>query len=254
MNCNEVHLAIGAEPAATSPDLEAHLRECAACAEYRREMLELDAQIHRALKIDLSAVGENVPHADAARSESSARPAVRLISSTPSPLLEKSSWAASLKRQWALAASVLFAIGVALVLWAALPGHTLAADVVQHVIAEPLPADEKPLQPEALAAVLQNAHLRLDPIGGDVLFAQTCFFRGRLVPHFVVRSGGAAVTVLVLSRESVSAPVHFDESGYSGVLFPNPGHGSIAVLSRAQVDSEQEARHILSALHAQPEA
>jgi hypothetical protein len=74
------------------------------------------------------------------------------------------------------------------------------------------------------------------------------------VPHFVVRSRGAAVTVLVLPRESVNAPMHFDESGYRGVLFPNPGHGSIAVLSRSQVDSEEEARQILSALHSQPAA
>jgi hypothetical protein len=253
MNCTDVHLAIGAEPQAMTPALEAHLRECASCAEYRREMLELDAQIHRALQIDLAALRSDVSQAEAAKGESSARPAVRLVSSTPPPP-EQSSWAAALRRQWALAASVLFAIGVALVLWGALPTHTLAADVVAHVISEPLPSDGKAISPAVLEGVLQNAHLQLDPSDREVLFAQTCFFRGRLVPHFVVRSGGAAVTVLVLPREPVDAPVHFDESGYSGVLYPNPGHGSIAVLSRAQVDSEQEARQILSALHSQPAA
>jgi hypothetical protein len=255
MNCTEVHLAIGAEPQAMTPALEAHLRECPSCAEYRREMLELDAQIHRALKIDLNALRSDVAQTDADDSESATRPAVRLVSSTlPPPAPEKSSWGAVLRRQWALAASVLFAVGVALVLWGALPSHTLAADVVAHVISEPLPGDGRAVPPATLETVLQNAHLRLDPMDRDVLFAQTCFFRGRLVPHFVVRSGGAAVTVLVLPRESVNAPVHFDESGYSGVLFPNPGHGSIAVLSRTQVDSEKEARQILSALHSQPAA
>jgi len=256
MNCTEVHLAIGAEPQAMTPALEAHLRECASCADYRREMLELDAQIHRALKIDLAALRGDAPQTDGAKTEpSSARPAVRLVSSPlpPSPL-EDSSWRASFKRQWALAASVLFAVGVAAVLWGALPRHTLAADVVAHVISEPLPSDGKVLAPSVLEGVLQNAHLQLDPADREVLFAQTCFFRGRLVPHFVVRSGDAAVTVLVLPRESVNAPVHFDESGYSGVLLPNPGHGSIAVLSRTPVDSEKEARQILSELHSQPAA
>jgi hypothetical protein len=255
MNCTEVHLAIGAEPAGTTPELEAHLRECASCAEYRREMLELDAQIHRALKIDLAALRDDAPRIDASRSEPPARPGVRLVPSTLPPTApEKSSWAASLKQQWALAASVLFAVAVALVLWGALPRHTLAADVVQHVIGEPLPAGEKVLPLETLETVLHSANLRLDPIHRDVLFAQTCFFRGRLVPHFVVRSGGAAITVLVLPRESVDAPVHFEESGYKGVLLPNPGHGSIAVLSRTEVDSEQEGHQILSALHLQPAA
>jgi Protein of unknown function (DUF3379) len=254
MNCTEVHLAVGAEPQGMTPALEAHLRDCASCAEYRREMLELDAQIHRALKIDLAALRADAPHADAARSEPAARSAVRLVASAAAPPPEESTWGAALKRQWALAASVLFALGVALVLWGALPRHTLAADVVAHVISEPLPPDGKVLSPAVLEGVLQNAHLQLDPSDREVLFAQTCFFRGRLVPHFVVRSGGAAVTVLVLARERVDAPVHFDESGYSGVLLPNPGHGSIAVLSRAQVDSEQEARQILSALHSQPAA
>lgn len=254
MNCTAVHLAIGAEPQGMTPELEAHLRECASCAEYRREMLELDAQILRAMKIDLAALRSDAPQADAAQ-DLPARPPVRLVSSAPpSPPPEKSSWGAVLKRQWALAASVLFAVGVVLVLWGALPRHTLAADIVQHVLSEPLPAQEKVLPPAVLETVLQNANLRLDPIHREVLFAQTCFFRGRLVPHFVVRSGNAAVTVLVLSREQIDGPVHFDESGYRGVLLPNPGHGSIAVLSRSQVDSEKEGRQILSALHSLPAA
>jgi hypothetical protein len=255
MNCTEVHLAIGAEPQGMTPALEAHLRECASCAEYRREMLELDTRIHRALKIDLAALRADAPHADAAKGEPATRPPVRLVTSTPPPPApEESSWGATFKRQWALAASVLFALGVVAVLWGALPRHTLAADVVAHVISEPIPNDGKALSPDVLDGVLQNAHMQLDSANREVLFAQTCFFRGRLVPHFIVRSGGSEVTVLVLPREEIDAPMHFDESGYRGVLLPNPGHGSIAVLSRAPVDSEKEGREILSELHSQPAA
>jgi len=254
MNCTEAHIAIGAEPQGTSPTLEAHLRECASCAEYRREMLELDAQIHRALQIDLAALRSDAAQTDAPKSEPHARPAVRLVSGEAPPPPQKSSWVSSLRHQWALAASVLFAVGVVLVLWAALPRHTLAADIVAHVIDERAPTDEPAVSPDKLAAVLQNANLRLDPISGEVVFAQSCFLRGRLVPHLIVRSGDAAITVLVLLHESVDAPRHFDENGYKGVLLPNPGHGSIAVLSRSPMDSEKEAHQILSALHLQPAA
>ena len=141
-----------------------------------------------------------------------------------------------------------------LILWGALPRHSLAADVVAHVISEPLPAAETPVPQAALAAVLQSSNLRIDPIKQPVLFAQTCFFRGRLVPHFVVRTGNAAVTVLVLPDEALKAPEHFSDNGYNGVLLPNAGHGSIAVLSRTRMDPELEAREILNALHLQPAA
>lgn len=249
MKCSDAHLAIGAEPHGESPELEQHLRECAACGEYRREMRALDDQIRRALSIDIAAL----------KTDTAARSHVRLVSSAPAPQFEpppaaEPSWLSAMGRQWALAASVLFATVVGFILWGALPRHSLAADVVAHVVSEPLPSPEQTLPADALESVLHSAHLHLDPIGQDVLFAQTCFFRGRLVPHFVVRSGDAAVTVLVLSNESLKAPESFNEGGYTGILYPNEGHGSIAVLSRGHVNSEQEARQILSALHWQPAA
>jgi hypothetical protein len=243
MNCSDVHLAIGAEPRGMSPGLEEHLRVCNACAVYRREMLELDTQIHGALGIDAAALKSDVP----------TRPTVRLVSSTPS-VPANTSWLSAMGRHWAVAASVLFAVGVVFVLWAALPRHSLASDVVAHVISEPLPETGQLVPRAALDSVLQTSNLRIDPLNRDVLFAQTCFFRGRLVPHFVVRAGNAALTVLVLPDENVKAPEHFKGSGYSGVLLPNAGRGSIAVLSRTQVDSDSEARVILNALHSQPAA
>lgn len=240
MKCPEVHLAIGAEPQNMSPQLEQHLHECAACTQFRREMIGLDEQIHRAMKIDLGALKSDAP----------ARPNVRLVSSAsaaePAP---RPSWKQVMARQWALAASLLLAVGVIFALWGALPRHSLAADVVAHVISEPLPASVAALPKPALDGVLQGANVSIDPLTHQVLFAQTCFFRGRLVPHFVVRSGDAAVTVLVLQNESLQAPEPFNEGGYDGILYPVRGHGSIAVLSRRSIDPEKQAREIVSALH-----
>jgi hypothetical protein len=241
MNCSQVHLAIGAEPRGMSPAIEQHLRECAACAVYQREMLELDERIQRALQIDMAALKNDAP----------TKPAVRLVPSAPPP---QQSWLASAGRQWALAASVLLAVAVVMVLWGALPRHSLASDVVAHVISEPLPAVQEPVPHAALDAVLKSSNLRLDPIDREVVFAQTCFFRGRLVPHLVVRAGHAEVTVLLLPNESLQAPQHFDDSGYRGILLPNGSNGSIAVLSRTQMDAESAAREILNALRLRPAA
>jgi hypothetical protein len=49
MTCADVRLSLGAEPHAMTDALDTHLRECAACAVYRREMIQLDQQIQAAL-------------------------------------------------------------------------------------------------------------------------------------------------------------------------------------------------------------
>ena len=50
MTCDEARLLIGGDPAASTPELEEHVRGCAACAQLRREMQALDGDILRALQ------------------------------------------------------------------------------------------------------------------------------------------------------------------------------------------------------------
>ncbi|HEX3847673.1 MAG TPA: hypothetical protein VHV81_09850, partial [Steroidobacteraceae bacterium] len=40
------------------------------------------------------------------------------------------------------------------------------------------------------------------------------------------------VTVMVLVHEEVKKPMRFDEEGYRGVIVPDEGHGSLAVLTQ----------------------
>ena len=210
MKCSDFQLSLGAEPSATSPELEAHVRECAACAQYRREMLKLDADIRRALMIDLDALG------------APARP--------PAP-------AYSRVRQWALAASVLLTIAAILVMWGALPRHSLAADVVSHVISEPIPGTlDHPVDPGTVRDVMAYSGMKLEPINPSIVFMRTCLIRGRFVPHFIVRTEHGVATVMILPDESVKEPEPFESSGYKGLLLPNGTHGSIAVLSRSDFD------------------
>jgi hypothetical protein len=228
--CSDFQLSVGAEPRATSPELETHLRQCAACAEYRREMLVLDEKIRRALMIDLSELD-------------SASPPVKPVAMP----------AYSRSRQWALAASVLLAVGAILVLWGVLPLHSLAADVVSHVVSEPIEAPmDVPVDENTVREVMQRSGLRLDPINPSIVFMRTCLLRGRLVPHFVVRTEQGMATVMILPHESLKAPQRFDGNGYRGLLIPDGANGSIAVLSRSNFDEERYAGEIRRAVHFVP--
>jgi hypothetical protein len=231
-----VHLTLGAEPSATSPEIEAHLRECAACAQFRTEMLRLDEKIRRALTVEIPA------------GECRAPPAPGKYGVTKSP---PSTY--SRGRQWALAASVLLAVAVILVMWGALPSHSLAADVVSHVVSETIEPLDMPVDQKTVRGVMEQAGLRLDPIDPSIVFVRTCFIRGRLVPHFVVRTADGMATVMILPDEHVKAAERFEGSGYKGILIPASKSGSIAVMSRADLDVEHYAGAIRHAVHYLPE-
>jgi hypothetical protein len=236
VNCSDVHLTVGAEPSATSPELEAHLRECAACAQFRTEMQRLDEKIRRALTIDIPAQEFRAPPA----------PGQYTVTKMPAPY--------SRRKQWALAASVLLAVAVVLVMWGALPSHSLAADVVSHVVSETIDQPlEGPVDEATVRSVMEQAGLRLDPIDPSIVFMRTCFIRGRLVPHFMVRTADGMATVMILPDEQVKAAERFEGSGYKGILIPDAKRGTIALLSRANVDLEHYATAIRHAVHYVPE-
>jgi hypothetical protein len=227
---------LGAEPSATSPELEAHLRECAACAQFRTEMQRLDEKIRRALTIDIPPAEFRAPPPQDAYS----------IVKMPVPY--------SRSRQWALAASVLLAVAVVLVMWGALPSHSLAADVVSHVVSETIDGPlDGPVDESTVRSVMEQAGLRLDPINPSIVFMRTCFIRGRLVPHFMVRTSDGMATVMILPDEEVKAAERFEGSGYKGLLIPDAQKGSIALLSRSHVDLDHYANEIRHAVHALPD-
>jgi uncharacterized protein DUF3379 len=236
VNCSDVHLMLGGEPATTSPELEAHLRECAACAQFRTEMLRLDEKIRRALTIDIPPQEFRVPPVPASYS----------VTKLPAPY--------SRSKRWALAASVLLAVAVVLVMWGALPSHSLAADVVSHVVSETI---DEPLNgrvdESTVRSVMEQAGLRLDPIDPSIVFMRTCFIRGRLVPHFMVRTADGMATVMILPDEQIKAAERFEGHGYKGVLIPDAQKGTIALLSRAHVDLDRYAGEIRHAVHSLPQ-
>lgn len=209
MDCNTVRRAILADPRAASPELTAHLESCAACAAYVERVLLFETRLERALEV--------VPPARAARVLPFKRRELRL----------RGGWLAA-------AASVLIVLAMSSGVWLVIPHASLAADVVAHVAGEPQAwaRTDAPVPSAQLARALRAAHVRLAPGAPMVSYAQSCWFRGHFVPHLVVQTDHGPVTVMVLVHEPVARPVPFDEGGYRGILVPDPGHGSLAVLAR----------------------
>ncbi len=296
MNCEEVRLQIGADPAATAPQLEAHVAGCADCASYRHEMRQLDDDLRRAMgglpvadgagataaRADSPATGSNVVPLRPASTEvpagvpaaagaagvagaASVSPGAAPVSSPPSARADAYSAPLPTARRWALAASVLLVGVLAASFFALQPRDALASAVVEHLSKEPDSwSKTQPIPRSALELVLARSGVRLDQVeSGSVVYANSCFLRGRQMPHLVVSTPTGPVTVIVLRGESVPARVEFEEGRYAGVLLPVPG-GGIAVLTRGgtgtgaavggRPDVEGAAARVLAALQFEGEA
>jgi hypothetical protein len=206
MNCAQYRRAILADPHDADPELRSHLGGCRDCTGFTERLLRFEGRLELAMRV-------STPAAPAAGAR-----------------------AAGMRRGWlAMAASVLIVVAAG-TLWFAAPNQSLAADVVAHMAGEPQAwaRTDIAVPPVDLAAVLNDAHMRLGPDAGMVSYASSCTFRGHLVPHLVVQTAMGPVTVMVLVHDSVSKQAPFDKEGYRGVIVPVPGHGSIAVLVRGQ--------------------
>jgi hypothetical protein len=218
VNCEEARFALEAEPASPDAALAAHVRACPDCAAYRTELFELDGRLRAALQVP-------VP-------PSALRPRVALAGAPP-----RSRWTT----QFALAASVGAVALLVGLLWSAFPRAALATDVTAHMAHEPAAWTTTAALPDKrVAATLERQGVRLRPGVIDVTYVQTCWFRGRRVPHLVVAGAGGPVTVMVLTAEPVTSRRSFDERGYRGVLVPAE-RGALAVLGRDGGDADVDA-------------
>jgi Protein of unknown function (DUF3379) len=196
-----------ADPFGTDPEREAHRVQCEDCRAFTESVITFEQRLVSALKVTVPTGAKILPF----NSRAAARPA---------------------NRRWlALAASVAMAF-VAAGIWLT-PRASLAADVVSHMAEEPAAWESHAtLSAGEIAPVLKRADMTLNPDAGSVSYANSCRFRGHVVPHLVVQSPNGPVTVMVLIHESVAKARQFDEQGYRGTILPMPHHGSIAVLMK----------------------
>jgi len=229
MDCLQFRRAVGADPQHLEPEARAHAAECPQCAGYLRDMLELDTRVLAALRVPVS--GPAGGAGETARQ--------RGLAGVPG---------FDRRRLLALAASIVAGVLIGTLLWVGQPRESLAQDLVEHLGHEPQalvatgPADR-----DVVARVLERGGIRLRPDGELVSYANSCPFRGHVVPHLVVQTDAGPVTVMVLRNEKTDAPVSFDEQGYAGRIVP-AGPGSIAVIGAAGADLEQVAARVLDAV------
>jgi len=219
MDCGHVRRALLAEPSNDDAGLRLHLSTCPECTRYLEQLRRFEGRLDRALRVEVN------PRLMEHRVVTPLR-AARPRGARP--------WDPPHRRWLAAAASVLLGTAVAVSLWLAAPGRSLAADVVKHMAEEPnaWARTEIPVPESRLDKVLIASHVRLRLSAGLVSYASSCSFRGHAVPHLVVQTDLGPVTVMVLTHEALRSAMRFNEQGYRGVIVPVHGHGSLAVLER----------------------
>ena len=219
VTCLDVRRLMGAEPQRRDPAVAEHLRGCAPCAAFVRDMQALDLRLERALKVDV-----------------------------PEGLEARIVLDATLKhgrRTWqpwlAVAASSVLAVTLAVTAYRHQnpAGPDLAAAVVGHIEdpeeADALLPDRSLIHDASLVeGAMNGAGVSLDGGMSDVTYAHTCLFRGERVVHLVLHGEHGPVTVMLLPHIHVDAPMPVDEDGYRGIIEP-AGPGSIAIVTHTDM-------------------
>mgnify|MGYP001057927029 FL=1 len=231
MNCEQYREAIAADPAFDGG--AGHLSECAACQAYRREMLELDRVIGRALAIDVpELVVPELPDIDADKVV--ALPRRRWRSTT---LL-------------AVAATVVLAAFIGIRMLGPGPQYgSLSEELLAHLDHEPyaLRVTDVPVSDARLAAVVPGDMARMDHGAGLITYAQTCVINGHEVPHLVIQGERGPVTLMLMPDEKVAAPETFTGDNIKGVILP-VGNGSIALLGAPDEPFERIEKRVMDSV------
>jgi hypothetical protein len=222
MNCLDFRRRLLTDPAGISPETAAHRETCAACAAFADEQNRLERQLLTALRIDSP---EGLP----------ARILLRQN-------LAEAGWR---RRRFALAASVVLAVGAAAVLgWIGLRPSALDDAVLAHVREEPdhLRASAR-LSPREVNAALGPIGVTLAGAPGEVRYAGVCDIRKKPGGHLVIAGRQGPVTVLLLPSEKTAAARHFRDGEWRGLILP-ASTGSMAVVGHPGEDLDDIARRL----------
>ena len=231
MNCEDYRQAIAADPSFDGG--AGHLSECSACQTYRREMLELDQAIGRALNLD-------VPE----------------LKMPELPDLEADNVVALPKRRmtppvWlAMAATVVLAAFIGF----SITGNdteyeSLGQELLAHLEHEPyaLSVTDVPVSDSRLGRVVSADVAHLDHSAGLITYAQSCVINGRKVPHLVLQGEHGPVTILLMPEEMVSGPESVTGENVQGVIIP-VGEGSIAIFGEREEALDRYQRKVLDSV------
>jgi hypothetical protein len=221
----EFRRLLGTDPKYSTPEVEAHRAACAECAKYADDMARLDRLVAGALAV-------------------------------PGPAKSAPPWEARRHpvRWYALAATVLIALGLGANYWFGQQRAELIVEVVKHADRERdvLIASDKRVDAGKIGKALAKAGAELT---GDlpVSLARVCKIRGVVAPHLILQTRGGAVALLLLSKEQLWLPHSFVSQGYQGALVPMGSGHSIAVVGTDKEAVEEGARLASETIRWQPQ-
>ncbi len=213
MDHAEFRRLLGADPARTSAEIEAHRAACPECAKYADDMRKLDGMLAGAL-------------------------AVPGPKATTPPWIQRRSPV----RWYALAASLVLAAVLGLTFWTGARRDALIVEVITHADRERNVMVESPkrVTGEKIESALAKAGAQL-AADMAISVARVCKIRGNVAPHLILQTRSGPVAVLLLSHERVWLPHSFEKLGYKGRIVPVGKH-SVAIVGTSEAAVEEGAQ------------
>jgi hypothetical protein len=238
MNCDQYRQAVAAEP--SFDGAAEHVSVCDDCQAFRDDMRALDADIAKALQLDLPTLTlPGLPTIGAQDSDAQDN----VVSLAARRLSPKARWLA-------LAASVMLAAVIGIRMFAVgVDNISLADEVLAHLDHDPaaLVVSTTPVSDDALIKAVPGNLAHMDHSAGLITYAQSCEINGKTVPHLVIQGELGPITILLMPDEKITAAQTLDGDNVHGVILP-VGNGSIAIIGAREEPLERIEKSVLSSV------
>lgn len=221
MKCDDVRLIYLADPREAGAAVRAHLDDCAECRAYAESAGQLQHQLQAVVDIPVPADLRARMRQVVTQSELAPRAPKR------SPM-----WAG-----FALAASLILAVGVITIQFGTSPQVPLDRLVYEHVGHENLSLVRHTVTPEKTESVMRDFGLKM-AVPGTITFVERCPIGDTYGLHLVYKNDSSSVTFIYLPEINVDQPQAFAYGGLHGVIRKAPT-GSLAIVGDQNTDLEQ---------------
>lgn len=223
MNCEYVRLIYLADPREATPDSEAHLAECVDCRAFVTSIQPLQQQITQAMQVavpgHLKTTMESIPELEA-KAEADVPPST------------SHTWMG-----YALAASLLLAVGLVGLNLGVSPQQPLTRLVYEHVGHENIRLASHDVSPKHIASEMQRFGMKMK-VPGTVTFVERCPIGDTYGLHLVFKNQAHNITFIYLPEVEVDQPQGFAYDGMQGVIRSAP-KGSLAIVGDEDLDLNQ---------------
>jgi hypothetical protein len=201
LNCLEFRRAKLAEPRDLSESARAHALNCASCTAFAQSVDDGDAEILRAAAVP---VPEGLADRVLLHATGTVRPA----------------W-----RAWAMAASVVLAVGLATVVFVQSPRESYARLAIEHVVDEPESLTTRYRADGATVEVaLRSVGASIRSPLGQVRYIRLCPWEGgRTAWHVVFETPQGLATLILVPDMQVRSESDASASGWNAIVKPTQG-------------------------------